>query len=143
MKAFSSSILVTIGLMAMSFSTLAPGLKFEKTLHNFGDKVKQHQPVSCEFKFTNDGAEPLLITNVKPSCGCTTPEWPKEPIMPGQSGVIKAEYNAEKLGAFHKTIEVTSNATETPLSLTIKGSVIEASLVDTEDKKPPKLELNK
>jgi hypothetical protein len=90
--------------------------------HDFG-KIKQGTPVTHEFKFTNTGKTPLIITNVQASCGCTTPSWTKEEVMPGGSGFIKATYNAAAVGAFNKTITVTANIESGFVQLTIKGEV--------------------
>lgn len=78
-----------------------------------------------EFKFTNKGNAPLILTNVQASCGCTTPSWTKEPIEPGKTGVVKASYNSNgRPGAFNKSITITSNAEETPSKVVyIKGNV--------------------
>ncbi len=94
----------------------------ENTTHDFG-KIKQGEPVTHEFKFTNTGKTPLVITNVKPSCGCTTPDWSREPIMPGGQGFIKATFNAGTVGAFNKTITVTANIESGFMQLSIKGEV--------------------
>jgi len=90
--------------------------------HDFG-KIKQGTPVTHEFKFTNSGKVPLVITNVQASCGCTTPDWSKEPVMPGGQGFIKATYNAASAGAFSKTVTVTANIETGFVQLTIKGEV--------------------
>ena len=90
--------------------------------HDFGT-ISKGKPVTHEFEFKNNGDAPLLIMGVQPSCGCTTPEWTKEPIPAGGSGYIKATYNAAAIGAFNKTITVTSNAGTNPVILTIKGVV--------------------
>jgi Protein of unknown function (DUF1573) len=81
------------------------------------------RPLTHQFEFANNGNAPLIIMGVKPSCGCTTPEWTKEPIPAGGTGFIKATYNAASIGAFNKTITVTSNAGGNTV-LTIKGDVI-------------------
>lgn len=103
-------------------SFLSTSWKWEKTEHNFG-KVQQAKPAKITFKFTNTGDEPLVITAVNPSCGCTTPTYTKEPIMPGTEGSVTAEYNAANVGAFTKTISVTSNAPNA-ITLTITGEVV-------------------
>ncbi len=90
--------------------------------HDFG-KIKQGVPVSHEFKFTNKGKVPLVITNVQASCGCTTPAWSKDPIPPGQEGFIKATYNAAAAGAFDKTVTVNANIETGFVQLKIKGEV--------------------
>jgi hypothetical protein len=78
-----------------------------------------------EFVFTNNGNKPLIITNVGTSCGCTVPAYPKEPIVPNAKGVIGVKYATDRVGAFTKTITITSNAEGTPSKvLTIKGTVL-------------------
>ncbi|HEX8270334.1 MAG TPA: DUF1573 domain-containing protein [Flavobacterium sp.] len=78
-----------------------------------------------EFVFTNNGNKPLIITNAQGSCGCTVPTWPKEPIAPGAKGVIGVKYATDRVGAFTKTVTLTTNAAGTPTkTLTIKGTVL-------------------
>lgn len=108
-----------------------PKIEFEKTTHDFGENP-QGTPVTTEFVFTNVGNAPLVLQNVKASCGCTTPNWPKEPIMPGETSKITAKYNMSKAGAFTKGITVTvkpENEGDTPevVRLTIKGSAVVAA----------------
>lgn len=95
---------------------------WDSSTHDFG-KIKQGTPVTHEFKFTNTGKTPLIITNVQASCGCTTPSWTKEEVMPGGSGYIKATYNAAAVGTFNKTVTVTANIESGFVQLTIKGEV--------------------
>ncbi len=90
--------------------------------HDFG-KIKQGVPVTFEFKFTNKGKSPLVIANAQPSCGCTTPSWTHEPVMPGSEGNVKATFNAMAVGPFDKTITVTANVTGGVVMLHIKGEV--------------------
>lgn len=102
----------------------APKITFDHDSHDF-KTVIEGPKVTHVFKFKNDGKEPLILSNVKASCGCTTPEWPKEPIMPGKTSQITAVYNTQnRVGDFTKTITVESNATEGTKVLTIKGKVI-------------------
>src|SRR5689334_19376817 len=83
-----------------------------------GDQVKH------DFEFTNTGKEPLIISNAAGSCGCTVPEWPKEPIASGAKGVIKVTFNsAGKQGVQDKTVTLSSNAKQNPLVLHLKGNV--------------------
>ncbi|WP_395049966.1 DUF1573 domain-containing protein [Flavobacterium sp.] len=78
-----------------------------------------------KFEFTNNGNKPLIITNTQGSCGCTVPTTPKEPIAPGAKGVIGVKYATDRVGAFTKTVTVTSNAEGIPSKvLTIKGTVL-------------------
>jgi len=79
-----------------------------------------------EFIFTNNGTEPLILSTVRSSCGCTVPEWPKQPIAAGEEGKIKVSYNTKISGAFAKSISVYTNALEGPIVLTIRGKVEEA-----------------
>ncbi len=87
-----------------------PILTFEKNTHDFGD-IFQGDNVEQVFKFTNTGNEPLIITNIQVTCGCTAPEWPRNPIPPGGKGEIKIGFNsAGKMGRQNKTVKVISNA---------------------------------
>jgi len=100
-----------------------PKIEFSEQEHNYGTLQKGGDG-NCEFVFTNNGNEPLILSNVKASCGCTVPTWTKEPIMPGQKGSIKVRYNTNNIGAFTKTITVTSNAVDSPrIVLKIRGKV--------------------
>lgn len=97
--------------------------KFEKELHDFGT-VTEGEMATYEFTFTNTGKEPIIISNVAASCGCTTPSWTREPVMPGKKGSIKAVYNSQnRPGPFNKQITITSNAGTPTKVLTIKGNV--------------------
>ena len=98
-------------------------LKFKTDLHDFGT-IEEGVQATYKFEFTNVGTEPVVISNVQPSCGCTTPTWTKEPVLPGKKGEITASYNSNgRPNAFNKTITVTSNAKTPSLVLTLKGVV--------------------
>jgi hypothetical protein len=99
-------------------------IKFEKEVHDYGT-IKQGADGGTEFVFTNTGKEPLVITNATGSCGCTVPEWPKEPLAPGKKASIKVMYDTKRIGNFQKTVTVTSNGSAEPVVLTIKGLVNE------------------
>jgi hypothetical protein len=87
-----------------------PVLTLEKTTHDFGD-IYQGDVVEQVFKFTNTGNQPLIITDIKTSCGCTTPEWPRNPIMPGGKGEIKVGFNSTgKSNKQTKNLPIISNA---------------------------------
>ena len=103
-------------------STSQTSVVFEKTTHDYGT-IGQGADGNCEFKFTNTGQAPLILSNVAASCGCTVPDWPHEPIVPGTSGSIKVKYNTDLLGVFNKSITVNSNAATNPVVLQIKGDV--------------------
>lgn len=96
-------------------------MAFESEVHDFGT-VPEGPAAEYEFKFKNTGKEPLVLQNVNASCGCTTPSWSKEPVLPGQTGTIKASFSTDhRPGGFAKNITVVSNAGTKVL--TIKGSV--------------------
>ncbi len=97
-------------------------ISFANSTHDFG-AIPQGIPVTYVFSFKNTGKEPLVLTSVTPSCGCTTPEWPKEPVKPGTTATIKATFNAASVGAFNKAITVVSNAKTPSVVLTFKGEV--------------------
>ena len=99
-------------------------LKFTNESHDFGS-VEEGAAADHVFEFVNTGKEPLIIQRVQPSCGCTTPDWTKEPIAPGQTGMIKASYGTQgRPGHFEKTLTVFSNAGTKMLSF--KGTVEKA-----------------
>lgn len=102
-----------------------PEIEFENLVHDYGD-VPYNGNGECEFRFTNTGNEPLILQKPRSSCGCTVPTWPKEPILPGESDVIKVTYKTTKVGQINKTITVTSNAkVNSTVVLRIKGKVLE------------------
>ena len=130
-KFFLLSLFVSMALTAINAQDVqseeqtldGPNITFTEQEHNYGTLQKGGDG-NCEFIFTNEGNEPLILSNVKASCGCTVPTWTKEPIMPGQTGTINVRYNTNNIGAFTKTITVTSNAVNTPrLTLKIRGKV--------------------
>ena len=98
-------------------------ITFEKLEHDYGE-VKQNGNGVCEFKYTNTGSVPLILTKVRSSCGCTVPKWSKEPLMPGQSASITVKYNTSSVGPINKSITVESNASNPRVRLLIKGKVV-------------------
>lgn len=102
-----------------------PFISFEKERHDFGKIKEENGLVKFKFQFTNTGSTPLIIQNVKPSCGCTTPEWNKEPVKPGGTGYISATYNPQnRPGRFDKTISVYTNTDKGVIILHIEGEVL-------------------
>lgn len=104
-------------------------IKFNETTFDFGEIKAGSGSVTHVFDFVNDGDEPLTVSNVKATCGCTVPKWTKEPIMPGQSGSVTVTYNSTKnatANPFGKSVTVTSNATPPQNQLTIRGHVVAA-----------------
>ena len=100
-----------------------PKIEFEKKTHDFGT-FEEGVQATVTFTFKNTGNAPLVLNSVKPSCGCTTPKWSKEPIAPGEEGTITAIYNSKgRKGNFTKTITVTHNGEGGTVYLTIRGTV--------------------
>lgn len=101
-----------------------PQMTFEYDTWDFQEIIKE-EVVSHNFKFTNTGKTDLLITSARASCGCTVPEYPKEPVKPGDFGIIKVTYNSDKAnGAFNKTVYITANTYPNENKLHVKGIVI-------------------
>ncbi|OGX88813.1 DUF1573 domain-containing protein [Hymenobacter coccineus] len=117
--------LFALVLLAGALGARAQGvLTFERDLHDFG-AVPEGTMAAHEFRFKNTGNQPVVIANVQASCGCTTPDWTKTPVLPGKSGIVRAVYSsAGRPGVFSKTVTVTSNAAEPSHVLTIKGTVL-------------------
>jgi hypothetical protein len=121
-------VCVEIGVKAQETTTPNPvnpnaaKFKFESEVIDYGT-IEHNADGNREFKFTNIGKEPLIISNAVGSCGCTTPQWPKEPIKPGGTGVIKVHYATDRVGSFEKTVTLTSNADVPSKVIKIKGVV--------------------
>ena len=114
---------VLIASVSLTAMTVAIGeFKFENETHDFGT-IPQNKSVTHEFKFTNVGDAPIILTSVNPSCGCSVADFSKTPVKPGDTGSIKVSFNAAAKGPFTKSFTVRSN-TKTPVkTLTIKGVV--------------------
>lgn len=100
-----------------------PQITFAETEYEFGIMEPGASAVHY-FVFSNSGKVPLVISNVRSSCGCTVPAWPKIPVLPGARDSLKVEYNTKIKGAFNKTITVHTNAVNPMVELRIKGSVV-------------------
>ena len=96
---------------------------WDKEIYDFGEII-QNIPAVAEFEFTNTGDKPLIISKVLGSCGCTSTDYPKDPILPGEKSKIKATYNAKSVGSFKKNVTVFSNSTEGEKRLKLSGIVI-------------------
>ena len=103
-----------------------PAITWEKNTHDFGDII-QGDKVSHIYRFTNTGSNPLIITNVEVTCGCTIPKgWPRDPIMPGDNGVLEVLFNSSgKFGRQNKVVTVVSNATLGNSQLMFSANIIE------------------
>lgn len=138
-KVFFSLLMMFIA--AVTLNTVAAQIEngakieFTKETHDYGT-IKYGADGTCTFEFKNTGNEPLIISNAKGSCGCTVPEWPKEPIAPGAKGKITVKYDTKRPGAINKSVTITSNAINpdtydavsktSSMVLRIKGNVLPA-----------------
>jgi hypothetical protein len=109
-------------------------ISFDATSYDFG-RIAYGSNGTCAFRFTNTSSTPLVINKVNTSCGCTNPDWPKEPVNKGESGEIRVTYNTEIPGKFQKSITVFSNAENSPVKLLIKGEV-EPQVLGTDNTNP-------
>ncbi len=101
-----------------------PHIEFKETTHDFG-QIPLQADATHEFTFSNTGKVPLVLSNVRASCGCTVPEWPKEPVLPGEEGVIKIKYTTvNRPNVINKAVIVHSNADNKQVILRIKGEVV-------------------
>ncbi len=115
---------ILLSVAAVSAQKKQAVISAQETSFDFGSIKEADGKVSHTFKIDNNGDGPLVITRVIASCGCTTPEWTREPIAPGKSGDVKITYNpANRPGAFIKTISIYSNGKKGSFILTIKGKV--------------------
>lgn len=127
---------------AQNNSPNAPVFKFVEETHDFGN-IAEGPEAMIDFTFTNTGKEPLIIQQCSASCGCTTPDWSKEPILPGQKGSIKVKYTTkDRVGTFNKTVYIRSNAKSSSerYEIFIKGNVIAAGNTDKTIKVNPSVQ---
>ena len=96
---------------------------FRETMHDYGE-IAEESDGTWSFTFKNLGKEPIVINRVRSTCGCTVPNWPREPFEPGVSGEISVRYNTAQTGTFLKSVYVYSTAANSPVKLQIKGKVI-------------------
>lgn len=100
--------------------------EFSETSHDFGD-IKQGDVVEHIFKYKNVGEGPLVITNIKASCGCTTPKWTREPVAPGESGEIQVKFNSRgKMGLQNKTVTISANVEGGTDRISIRTNILKA-----------------
>jgi len=119
-------VALLINLNAISQQNSKAVIEFEKTTIDYGT-IEKGADGKKIFKFTNTGNIPLIISQVKASCGCTIPKKPNKPILPGEKGEIEVKYDTRRVMPFKKTITVGSNAETPSVLLFIKGNVIDNS----------------
>jgi hypothetical protein len=127
------STIVVKGQTEVAQDLNAPIMTF-KTEHIDYGTIKQGSNGEREFHFTNTGKSPLIISEAKKTCGCTVPTWPKQPIKPGESGVIKVKYDTKRLGNFSKSVTIVSNAKRKLIGLSIAGKIVSVTSSAEKDK---------
>jgi hypothetical protein len=123
---FSFVVLIVMGIISLPCGAEVnptADINWEKTSVDFGE-IPYRKPVTAEFTFTNRGMIPIIISEVKPSCGCTVAEFPQQPIASGQEGRISVTFDAKSTGYFSKTVSVHANIEGGITKLYIKGTVI-------------------
>jgi hypothetical protein len=119
-------VLALVCISAVAFGQARNDIKFSELKHSFGT-IKQNKPVTYVFTFKNASSKPVIIEKAEAQCGCTTPEYPKSPVLKGKSGTIKVTYNAVAMGKFTKTVTVRFANVAEPVILTIDGEVVAAT----------------
>ena len=124
-KYLFTAFLMLCSLVSFAQQANEAEIKFDKTSHDFGIFTESNSKVTCTFTFTNTGNKLLVIHQAIASCGCTVPEYPKEPIKPGESGKIVVTYNGEGRfpGHIRKSITIRSNAKQEIVRLYIEGDM--------------------
>ncbi len=117
-------MLALVAVVAKAQKVGGPVMTFEKTEIDYGTIAQGSDPLR-KFKFKNTGTEPLVIKNARGSCGCTVPNYKKEPVMPGETAEIEVRYDTQRVGVFTKTVTIETNEGDQPRVLTIKGVVNE------------------
>ena len=125
MKNFLVLFIAFFSYILVHSQEMKPEISFEKTVIDYGTVNKGDNGIR-EFVFRNSGNAPLIISNVKSTCGCTIPKKPEKPILPGESEKIQVKYDTKRVGFIRKSITVTSNAASSPTTiLKIKGQVVD------------------
>lgn len=118
------TVISFIALFSVVTAQEKPKITFEEVVHDYGSFKEAAGIQTTSFKFTNTGTAPLVLSNVRTSCGCTTPKWTREPVAPGKEGEIQVSYNPKnRPGTFNKTVTISSNAENSSVILRIKGTV--------------------
>ncbi len=123
------AMILSIGLISAQQTATAPAAtgdaKFKELAHDFGKVAEEVGSISTEFEFKNTGKKPIIIQDVRTSCGCTTPSYTKDPVLPGKKGTVKVSYSTTgRIGAFDKKITIFTNEPDNVYTLTIKGEVL-------------------
>ncbi|MGM0566778.1 MAG: DUF1573 domain-containing protein [Bacteroidota bacterium] len=124
-------LFVSAGLTAQDEDKKGAYMEFDESVvndkgqvvYNYGEIAHKGDGTST-FRFKNTGTEPLVLSKVRSSCGCTVPAWPRKPIMPGEEETIEVEYDTRRMGKIYKSISIYSNAKNSPIIARIKGEVV-------------------
>ena len=125
MKKISTLLFISLFSISIYAQDKVAKIEFESETIDYGTIEKGSDGVRV-FKFKNTGDAPLIVSDVKSSCGCTVPKKPTEPILPGENGEIEVKYDTNRVNPIRKTITVTSNAVTQTVALKIKGTVIDS-----------------
>ena len=125
-RVFICFILAMLTTSLAAQEKVGPKMTFDSATHNFGDVERKGGDLVKEFRFVNDGDEPLVIKKITKSCSCTTVNYSRKPVMPGQSGVISIKYEPHKVeeGVFNRVIQIYTNASNKARILAIQGNSI-------------------
>ena len=126
MKKISTLLFISLFSISIYAQDKVAKIEFESETIDYGTIEKGSDGVRV-FKFKNTGDAPLIVSDVKSSCGCTVPKKPTEPILPGENGEIEVKYDTNRVNPIRKTITVTSNAVTQTVALKIKGTVIDSN----------------
>ncbi len=126
-RVFICFIFALISVSLAAQEKVGPKMTFDSATHNFGDVERKGGDLVKEFRFVNDGDEPLVIKKITKSCSCTTVNYSRKPVMPGQTGVITIKYEPHKVeeGVFNRVIQIYTNASKKARILAIQGNSIE------------------
>ncbi|HKJ49333.1 MAG TPA: DUF1573 domain-containing protein [Christiangramia sp.] len=130
-KLIAIAIFVFAGISVAQAQKIAK-MEFKSETIDYGEIKKGSDGVRV-FEFTNTGDAPLVIEDVKSSCGCTVPKKPEEPILPGKTGQIEVKYDTKRVGPIRKTVTVYSNAEESVKALKIKGTILDVESSDEDE----------
>jgi hypothetical protein len=123
-RLFLSLIFLTVG-FSLQAQQARPEVSFDEEIHDFGEVKEDGGTVTHTFSYTNTGGQPLIVHNVRASCGCTSPDWTRQPIQPGKKGFVKATFDPRnRPGNFNKSIIVTTNGAQPTTVLRITGKVL-------------------
>ncbi|WP_439151485.1 DUF1573 domain-containing protein [Winogradskyella sp.] len=134
MKNVITILFIAVMSLGISAQEKVAKIEFKTDVIDYGTIEKGSDGVRI-FEFTNTGDAPLVISNVKSTCGCTVPAWPKKPVMPGETGEIKVKYDTKRVNPIRKTITVYSNAETPTVALKIKGQVVDPNKTSVLEKK--------